>query len=261
MNPPIGFRIILLATAFVASVSYGANVQIAVAANFRSAMKEIVTLFEEETDHDITLIVGSTGRLYAQILNAAPFEIFFAADDRRPIALQEKELIVPGTRITYATGSLVLWSPDSELVDSAGAVLEKGDSWNRFSIANPNTAPYGEAAREVLSSRGLWEPLRDRIVTANTIAQTFQQVSSGSADLGFVAVSQIAAINGKGSSWSPPENSYKPLVQQAVLLLPGAKNRGAREFMDFARSNQAIEIIRRYGYKVTDSVDSTTVGE
>ncbi len=257
MNPSIGFRTILLATSFLAHVSYGANVQIAVAANFRSAMEEIVTLFEEETDHDITLSVGSTGRLYAQILNAAPFEVFFAADDRRPIALQEKNLIVPGTRFTYATGSLVLWSPDPGLVDSAGAVLEKGDSWNRLSIANPTTAPYGEAAREVLSSRGLWKPLRDRIVTANNIAQTFQQVSSGSAELGFVAAGQVATLNGKGSSWNPPENSYKPLVQQAVLLLPGAKNRGAREFMDFARSNQAIEIIRRYGYSVADPINRT----
>ncbi len=261
MNPLVAIRRVVLLVSMLAPVTYGAEVHAAVAANFRSAMEEIVELFEKETDHDVTLSVGSTGRLYAQILNEAPFEAFFAADDRRPIALQEKELIVPGTRFTYAAGSLVLWSPDPDMVDSEGKILEKTNSWNRLSIANPKTAPYGEAARQVLMARKLWEPLRERIVTANNIAQTFQQVSSGNAELGFVAASQIVMLDKKGSVWAPPASSYKPLVQQAVLLLPGAKNRGARELLDFVQNEEALEIIRMYGYQVREPSDDTPAEE
>jgi molybdate transport system substrate-binding protein len=193
------------------------------------------------------LIPGSTGKHYAQIRNGAPFDIFLAADALHAERLEDGDLAIPGSRISYAFGELVLWSPREDFVDDQGQVLATGD-FRYLGIANPELAPYGLAAREALESLGLWEGLQDRIVRGENIGQAFQFVASGSAELGLVALSQVTRPGHRmraGSYWKVPQELYSPIEQQAVLLKDTA---AARELMDFIESAEARVIIRQNGY-------------
>jgi len=203
--------------------------------------------FEEQTGHEVILAFASTGKHYAQIKNGAPFDAFFGADLARPKLLEEEGAAVPGTRFTYALGTLVLWSPETGRVDSAGRVLEQG-RFRHLSLANPKLAPYGRAAQEVLEARGLWQSLQSRLVRGENIGQAFQYVSSGNADLGFVARSQIERPDQAiaGSWWEIPADLYSPIIQQAVLL---RESSAAREFLSFVRGQEALDILRSYGYR------------
>jgi molybdate transport system substrate-binding protein len=224
------------------------EIRIAVASNFAETLKDISALFEEQTGHTISVSSGSTGRHYAQIINGAPFEAFFAADVVRPRLLDDAGVIVPGSRFTYATGRLVLWSTEKGVVDDAGHILERGD-FKHLAIANPKLAPYGKAAQQVLQARGLWVTLQQRLVRGESIGQTFQFVSTGNAELGFVALSQLSrpGQEPRGSHWTIPRNLYTPIEQQAVLL---KDNKAAREFLAFVKSEQIRKLIRDYGYDV-----------
>lgn len=222
------------------------EVRVAVAANFTSALKAIAGDFERDTGHRVLLSSGSTGQLYAQIRNGAPFDLFLAADSRRPRLLEEEGAAVPGSRFTYAVGRLVLWSPEAGRVDEEGAVL-KGDGFRRLAIASPKTAPYGEAAREVLEHMGLWETVQPRLVRGQSITQTHQFVASGNAGLGFVALSQVIDTPG-GSRWDVPSGLYSPLLQDAVLLTGRGDAEVARRFHAYLRGDAARAIIQRFGY-------------
>jgi len=221
-------------------------IRVAVASNFVEAITVIAERFEARTDHEVTLSAGSTGKHYAQISNGAPFDAFFAADAHRPQLLEQEGVAVAGTRFTYALGKLVLWSPTAGYVDRDGRVLERGE-FRHLAIANPKLAPYGRAAEEVLLAMGLWDRFGRRLVRGENIGQAYQFVSSGNAELGFVAYSQVRrpgrAI--EGSWWNVPQTLYTPIEQQAVLLKDGE---AARAFLSFVRSDEALEIIRDYGY-------------
>ena len=209
-------------------------------------MTELVSAFEAASEHTVVVSAGSTGAHYAQIKNGAPFELFFAADAARPTLLEAEGLAVRGSRVTYAIGRIALWIPRAGFVDAEGRVLET-TSFRHLAIANPDLAPYGAAAREVLEQRGLWDALRDRIVQGQDIGQTYSFVYSGNAELGFVAYSQIARPQQpiEGSFWLVPEELHEPIEQQAVLLkdVPGA-----RAFLAFVESPDAHAIIRSFGY-------------
>ena len=222
------------------------EIRVAVASNFRPALAVVAERFQQRSGHEVVLIPGSTGKHYAQILNGAPFDAFFAADAERPQRLEEEGRSVPGSRFTYAVGRLVLWSPDAGLVDADGEVL-KSDAFRHLAIANPQLAPYGAAARSVLQALGLWEALTPRLVRGENIAQTFQFVISGNAQLGFVARSQLEAPGQEfgGSSWLPPPQIYPPIEQQAVLLRDSP---AGRTFMTFMQGEEARAIVRAYGY-------------
>lgn len=222
------------------------EIRVAVASNFTNAAKDIAKRFEAQTGHRVTLISGATGKHYAQIINGAPFDVFFAADVRRPKLLEQKAVVVPGSRFTFAVGKIVLWSPTAGLVDTEGEVLSKGD-FRYLAIANPKLAPYGKAAEKVLRRRGLWELLRGRMVRGENIGQTFQFVRSGNAELGFVAYSQIKTPDKilEGSYWVVPQTLYESIEQQAVLL---KDNKVARDFLFFVKSDKVQEIIQGYGY-------------
>jgi molybdate transport system substrate-binding protein len=222
------------------------EIRVAVASNFANAIKEIAARFERQSGHRVTLVFGSTGKHYAQIHNGAPFDAFFAADVLRPERLEREGGAIRGSRFTYAFGRLVLWSPDSEQVDARGEVLSDS-RFRHLAIANPRLAPYGRAARQVLENRGLWTRLRSRLVRGENIAQTFQFVHSGSAELGFVALSQIQQPERPlpGSHWNVPLSLYQPIEQQAVLLRDGT---AAREFLAFTRGAEARAIIGAHGY-------------
>ena len=221
-------------------------ITVAVASNFKDAAKSIARRFEADSDRKVTLIFGSSGKHYAQIKNGAPFDAFLAADTLRPERLEREGLVMPGSRFTYAVGKLVLWGPSTDHLDSDTGFLERGE-FRHLAIANPKLAPYGKAAREVLQALSLWERLRARVVRGENISQTFQFVSSGNAEIGFVAYSQLKRPKDqiRGSFWTVPPDLYGPLKQQAVLL---KDDEVARKFLSFLRSDEALSIIRAYGY-------------
>jgi molybdate transport system substrate-binding protein len=234
-----------LLTGRPAGAADGPVVRVAVAANFTAAMKRIAAGFERVSGDRVLVSFGSTGSLYAQIRNGAPYDLFLAADERRPRLLEGEGAAVPGSRFTYAVGRLVLWSAQTGLVDRRGAVLGHG-SFTHLAIANPKTAPYGAAAEQVLRHLGLWEKLQPRIVRGENIAQTYQFTATGNAQLGMVALSE--ARNSGGSRWDIPQNLYTPIRQQAVLLVRGRDNPTARALLAYLKSDAGRRVIHSFGY-------------
>lgn len=230
-------------------VTMAGEVSVAVASNFSAPMKIIAQAFERETGHKAILSFGATGQFYAQIKNGAPFAVLLAADDETPARLEREGVAVPGTRFTYATGKVVLWSKKVDLVDDKGEILNTGQ-FDKLGLANPKLAPYGAAAMQVLEKLNLTKQLGPKLVEASNIGQTFQFVSSGNAALGFVALSQVFE-NGKlkeGSGWVVPSNLYSPIKQDAVLLTSGKANVAAQALLQYLRSDKAKAIIVSFGY-------------
>jgi molybdate transport system substrate-binding protein len=235
-----------LLVGLAAHAAAAAETQVAVAANFAEPAQKIAQAFEAKTGDKAVLSVGSSGQFLAQITHGAPFEVFLSADAERPASAEAQGYGVPGTRFTYATGRLVLWSAQPGLVDPKGAVLAKGD-FAHIAIADPGAAPYGQAAVQAMQRLGVSQRLEPRIVKGASIAQAYEFVRTGAAELGFVALSQV--IDDKsGSRWLVPQTAYDPIAQQAILLRPGEKNPAARAFLAFLKSPEARAIIRRYGY-------------
>jgi molybdate transport system substrate-binding protein len=244
------FLFSLLSLLFVNAQSLAAEVSVAVAANFTNATRDIVPLFEKVTGHTAKVSFGSTGKLYSQIENGAPFEVFLAADTKRPIKAEKEGLAVPGTRFVYAQGKLVLWSAKKGLFDNGASYL-KNSEFKHLALANPKTAPYGLAARQVMEHLGLWPQLQSKLVRGESIAQTFQFVATGNAEIGFVAFSQVKAWQGDaGTAWVIPTTYYAPIDQAAVLLKKGASNPAAQAFVHFLKSDSARMVIESYGYGV-----------
>ncbi len=222
------------------------EVQVAVAANFTAPMQKIAADFEKDTGHKAVLAFGATGQFYAQIRNGAPFEILLSADDKTPAKLEKEGLGVQGSSFTYAIGKLVLWSAKPGFVDSEGKVLGSGN-FQHIALANPKVAPYGAAAIEALTKLGLYPALEPKVVQGENIAQTYQFIATGNADLGFVALSQIVK-DGKGSSWIVPANLYPVIRQDAVILAPGKDKPAAQALIAYLKGDKAKAVIRSYGY-------------
>ncbi|WP_316861836.1 molybdate ABC transporter substrate-binding protein [uncultured Cohaesibacter sp.] len=245
----------LLSTSFIAlslmavQPTYARETMVAVAANFTAAAKEIADAFHTETGHSAILSFGSTGKLYTQIANGAPFSLFLAADQARPIKAEAEGLAVADTRFTYARGQIVLLSMDPDLVDAKGAILQTPDKFAKLAIANPKTAPYGAAAMETLANLKVPDAVLKSLVRGDSISQTHQFVISGNAHLGFVALSQVVD-NKEGSQWIVPTDLYTPIKQDAILLKTGADDEAARSFLAFLKSDKAKAIIRKFGYGV-----------
>jgi len=234
----------------IAGAAHGADVQVAVAANFAEPMKHLVAAFEKSTRHKALISTGATGRFYAQIRSGAPFEVLLAADQATPQRLEKDRLAVTGSRFTYATGRLVLWSARPSIVDAGGEVLKRG-AFDHIAIANPRLAPYGAAAVATLKSLGAYEALAAKFVQGENIAQAHQFVSTGNALLGFVSLSQVLGEDGKlksGSMWIVPESAYPPIRQDAVLLNPGRDKAAAQALLAFLKGSEAQRIIRNWGY-------------
>lgn len=238
-------------TAFALLLPAGAaagEVKIAVAANFTAAANDLAAAFTAATGHTAVLSFGSTGKLYTQIVSGAPFAVFLAADDKAPATAEAEGHAVAGSRFTYAIGKLVLYSTDPQLIDDKGAVLA-GGTFDKLAIANPTTAPYGEAAVAVLKQRGLYETLAPKLVQGDNIAQAYQFVVTGNAALGFVALAQVAKQTG-GSKWLVPQEDYRPIRQDAVLTKAGETSDVAKAFLAFLKSAEARAIVEGYGYGV-----------
>ena len=224
------------------------GIRVAVASNFLPVLRDIAARFETATGGRVVLIAGSTGKLYAQIVNGAPFDVFFAADVRRPEQLERAGRARPATRFTYAFGKLVLWSAGRFDVDDYVDLLTHG-RFRRLAVAQPKLAPYGRAAQEVITALGLDLRLRGRLVWGESVAQVYQFVHSHNAEWGFLAWSQVYRQGEpvRGSYWLVPQTLYRPIAQQAVLL----QDKGiARQFLAFVRQEAAVKIILSYGYGV-----------
>jgi molybdate transport system substrate-binding protein len=235
----------VLAGLLLSTAAHAESVSVAVAANFTKVAEELAPLFKTETGHDVTYSFGATGQLYTQITQGAPFEVFLAADDVRPTQAVTEGFGVGGSVFTYAIGALALYSTSIDMADGK-AVLEAG-AFDKIAIADPATAPYGQAATETIAALGLTDAITPKLVTGENITQTLQFVESGNAELGFVAASQVA---GKSGVWIVPANLFEPIRQDAVLLKTGEGNPAATAYVDFLRSDAAVVVIEAAGYLV-----------
>lgn len=244
-------RYMLIITMFVLASAIPVSaeeVTVAVAANFVPPFRAIAIEFEKRTGHRVKAIAGSSGKFYSQITNGAPFDVFFSADQERPQRLEADGLTVKGSRFTYAVGRLILWSPHAELV--RGEETLRTGTFKHLAIANPQLAPYGLAAKQVMTKAGLWDQLQPRIVQGESLGQTMGFVTSGNAELGFVALSQVLdpTLKQAGSRWAIPLDLYDPIDQDVVWLGRGRSNPAAAALMDYARGADARAVIERFGY-------------
>lgn len=250
MKNRLMFRnLLMLVFLLTAQKLWAATALVAVAANFTKPMAEIAAEFEKASGHNLKLSFGSSGKFIAQIENGAPFEVLLSADEDGPIKLEQRGGAVAGSRFIYALGKLALWSATAGMVDDQGKVLSSG-SFKHLAIADPKLAPYGAAAVEVMQKLQLHEQLKSQLVQGENIAQTLQFVSTGNAELGFVALSQVADNSAftSGSGWIVPSQLYSPIKQSAVLLNLGADNPAAKALLEYLKSPSALAIIRKYGY-------------
>ncbi len=246
-------RKLLLLAAFLPNTLLADDVvRVAVASNFIETATELSRHFSRLSTADVRISSGSTGKLYAQIVNGAPFDVFLAADAERPRLLEQGGYAVPGSRATYATGELVLWSAADALVGrDCREFLQRGE-YRHIALANPATAPYGAAAKTFLEEAGLWDEVSKRAVFGENISQTLQFVATRNATLGFIAASQLGhrSLPPTSCEWRVPDSAASPLDQQLVLLGKAADKKAARDFVNFLGSEQAIAIIERSGYRV-----------
>lgn len=246
---PIARYISVFICVFSTKMACAEQVTAAVASNFAPAMRAIVTDFEQHSVHRVTLAFGSSGRFYAQIINGAPYDVFLSADQSTGKALQQQGLAVPGSQFTYAVGALVLWSASAGEIGDGGAVLMQLQ-FRRLAIANPRVAPYGVAALDVLRHLGIKEKAKGRLVQGESVAQAYQFVATGNAELGLVALSQVMkdGAASAGSAWRVPAHMHRAIKQDAVLLRKGESNKAAHELLQFMRSARAREIMNAFGY-------------
>jgi molybdate transport system substrate-binding protein len=246
-------RRLLLGPAVVMSVALSlapvqaGTVNAAVAANFTKVAEQLGADFNAATGHEVVFSFGATGALYTQITQAAPFDVFLSADAKRTQTAIDEGFGVAGTDFTYAVGKVALYSPVLDVTD--GEAVLRGGAFQHIAVADPKTAPYGAAGLAVLEALGLTADVTPKIVTGENITQALQFVDSGSAELGFVALSQVI---GKPAAqvWLPPQEDYPPIRQNAVLLKSGEGNEAARAFLDYLKTDAAIAVINAAGYEL-----------
>jgi molybdate transport system substrate-binding protein len=238
---------VALLIAGTSSSAVAGTVHAAVAANFAKVAEQLAADFKTATGHDVVLSFGASGALYTQVTQGAPFEVFFSADAKRTQTAIDEGFGVAGTDFTYAVGKVVLYSPAIDVTDGAAVLV--GGAFQHIAIADPKTAPYGAAGMAVLEKLGLTGAITPKIVTGENITQTLQFVDSGSAEVGFVALSQVI---GKPDTqvWRVPQEDYPTIRQNAVLLKTGEGNEAATAFLEYVKSDAAIAVIKVAGYEL-----------
>jgi molybdate transport system substrate-binding protein len=227
--------------------AHAGTVNAASEANFTKVADALAIDFKAKTGHDLVPSYGATGALYTQITQGAPFDVFLSADDKRTKTAIKDGFGVEGTDFTYAVGKVVLYSPTIDVTD--GEAVLKANAFQHIAIADPKAAPYGVAGMAVLDKLGLTDAVTPKIVTGENITQTQQFVDSGSAELGFVALSQVI---GKPATqtWLPPQEMYPAIKQNAVLLKVGETNDAAKGFLEYVKSEAAVKVIEAAGYSL-----------
>jgi molybdate transport system substrate-binding protein len=237
------------------SITHAETTLVAVASDFTKPMNEIAAEFQKATGHSAKISYGSSGKFFAQIQNGAPFEVYLSASEKYPQELQKSGFTVANSQFVFAIGKLVLWSPRENYVDDKAQVLAKAD-FKHIAIANPDHAPYGVVAVEVMKKLSVLEKLEPLFVEGENIAQTFQFVSTGNAELGFIAFAQVIDIKsgkiGSGSGWLVPDNLHSPFRQVAVLLKKGENNPAASALLKFLQTPTALAIIKKYGFGLSN---------
>ena len=226
-----------------------ANLHIAVAANLAAPVQRLKAMYEQQTGDTLVISLGSTGRLFAQISNGAPFDVLLAADGTTAEKLVALGHAKAGSARTFAVGRLVLWSRLADGVDNTGAVLKSGQ-FQRLAIADPKLAPYGAAASAALAAMGLRDAVATKLVQGESIAQAYQFVATGNAELGLLALSQVW-LNGAfthGSGWTVPANLHPPLVHQAVALHVKNSAAATQRFVAFLMTEPVQRVLRQHGY-------------
>lgn len=240
---------ILVLCGLMASPARAGEISVAVASNFAAPMERISALFRKESGHTVKVSSGASGKLYAQIKGGASFDVFLSADEELPRLLLQDGLA--SSRFVYATGRLVLWSAQPGLVDNKGAVLTRGN-FNTLAIANPRFSPYGAAAKETLGKLTMWNAIQGKLDKGEDVTQTYQLAATEKADLAFIALSQVMQGGHvtEGSWWLVPPELHKPIRQSAVLLSGAKDQAAARAFLAFLKSEQALAVIRSFGYEL-----------
>lgn len=241
----LGLAVALVAATSLAPAFAAGTVNAAIAANFAQVATDLAAKFKAETGDTVNLSLGSTGALYTQITQAAPFDVFLSADDKRTKTAIKDGFGVDGTDFTYAVGKVVLYSPSIDVTD--GATVLKASAFQHIAIADPKAAPYGAASVAVLDKLGLTDAVKPKIVTGESITQALQFVDSGNAELGFVALSQVI---GKPATqvWLAPQEDYPAIKQNAILLKVAADNQAAKDFLAYLKSDEAVAVIKAAGY-------------
>jgi molybdate transport system substrate-binding protein len=216
-------------------------------------MKQIAAKFEPVCECKVEVVSGSSGKLYAQIVNGAPFDVFLSADTERPLALEKGTHGVPGTRKPYALGRLALCGKKLEHPED-GALDLRGTAIEKLAIANPKLAPYGVAALDVLSRLGLKQRYETSLVLGESVGQVWSFGESGSADAAFVALSQTREAKPKHACWTVPEKLHAPIQQEAVQVSRKDAHPAAAKLLAFLTGADAQPLIEKAGYDVPTTV-------
>ena len=239
-------RLLVLACLLMLHTSLAAaELRIASAANFYPTLTKIAETFSAESGDEISIIRGSTGKLYAQIIRGAPYDLFFSADSARADKLVAQGHSFNNTSQVYAIGQLALWSQQAQSPQQLEKLLHSG-SFNKLSIANPKTAPYGQAAKEALQAMGLYEKVKHKLVYGENIAQTLQFVESGAAELGFVARSHV----NDQVFFAIEQTMHQPVTQKMLILKQTKQPALAQRFVEFLQKPAIAEMIKQDGYQL-----------
>ncbi|HVI09387.1 MAG TPA: molybdate ABC transporter substrate-binding protein [Candidatus Binatia bacterium] len=229
------------------------SITVAAAADLQFAMQEVAAQFQKETGKEVKLIYGSSGNFFQQIQNGAPFDMFFSANLDYAKKLESAGLTEPGSYYEYAKGKIVVWVLKGSTLDvSSGLRSLLSPSIRKIGVANPQHAPYGQAAVAAMQKEGIYDKVKDKFVLGENISQTALFVMSGSADVGVVALSLALSPNmkDKGRYFEVPAGDY-PAIQQACVILSSSKNKGAaRQFLSFIKTPAAADAMKRYGFDV-----------
>lgn len=244
------FSTILALCWLLGSQAWAGEIRVAVASNFAVPMERLVPLFQKESGHTVKMTSAASSRLFTQIMKGAAFDVFLSADEEMPKQLMQAGLAVGGSRFVYASGRLVLWSVQPDLIDEKASVLNRGN-FNNLAIANPLYSPYGVAAKETLTKLTMWNSIQRKLDKGDDLTQTYQFVATEKDDLAFVALSQVMR-DGKitsGSAWIVPPEMHNPIRQSAVLLTGAKDPVAAKAFLGFLKSSKAQAVMRGFGYE------------
>ncbi len=228
--------------------AFSGHIRVATASNFLVPLKILGQVYEKETGHRVSISSGSTGKLYAQIRQGAPYDIFLAADSLSPQRLEAENVILPKSRFIYAKGQLALWSKKKPLdgLNLASQLCNK--QYKFIALANPKHAPYGRASMEALESLPCWQDYQTQIVTSENLGQAFQYVASGAADIGFVSFSQLKGLTSRHEYHIVEPQYYQPIIQEGVILKNSKAPDVANHFKAFLLSSEVQKMLLDYGY-------------
>jgi len=248
--------IAVLAAGFTSQLCKAQEITVAAAADLQFAMQDVAARFQKETGKTVKLIYGSSGNFFQQIQNGAPFDIFFSANLDYPKKLESAGLIVPGSYYQYAKGKIVIWVPnESELDLSSGLQVLMNPSIKKIAVANPQHAPYGQAAVAAMQKENIYDKVKDKLVIGENISQTASFVVSGSADVGIVALSLALSPNMKdrGRYAEIPIAEYPPIEQACVILSSSKNKQMAKQFLSFIKTAEVADTLKTYGFDVQSS--------